>query len=294
MDTNGKELIYHYTTGGALLGMLKDYDAESNPNLTMWATHYRYMNDPMEVVLGDNIFKNAISNIEEKLDIPQNKRIGEIVNDKFFGEMQSYLNSLTMSVPQQVCETNPFIVSFSEERDSLHMWSMYATDGNGIALAFDRKKLTDKKYNLYNCIYEQQPCADEELLNVLTQVYDYASHQYDDCDNEQAKYICAYNRAMIIFRRICPYIKHVAYQKEFECRILVKQKPSKILFREKNGLIIPYTEQPIPFDCLDSIIVGPTADFERAKESILMFLYVRGIQWDDKRIIQSEVPYRIK
>lgn len=147
MDINGAELIYHYTTGGALLGMFKDYDAKSNPNLTMWATHYMYMNDPSEVVLGDKIYKSAISDIEEKLNIPQNQRIGEIINGTAFGEMQSYLNRLTMSLPQQVCETNPFIVSFSEERDSLQMWNIYATNGNGIALVFDRKK-NDRKIRL--------------------------------------------------------------------------------------------------------------------------------------------------
>lgn len=44
--------LYHYTTGAGLLGMLKDYDAEKNPNLTIWATHYAYMNDPTEFEFG--------------------------------------------------------------------------------------------------------------------------------------------------------------------------------------------------------------------------------------------------
>ena len=141
---SGKDVIYHYTTGGALLGMLKDYYAKSNLNITMWATHYMYMNDPMEVVLGENICKHAILDIEKNLNIPHNRRIGTIINNKDFGEMQSHLNRLTMSTPQCACETNAFIVSFSEECDSLHMWNMYATNGNGIALVFDRKKIEEK------------------------------------------------------------------------------------------------------------------------------------------------------
>ena len=72
--------LYHYTTGAGLLGMLKDYDAEKNPNLTIWATHYAYMNDPTEFEFGIEICLPLIKEIEEEDGVPEDEKIYPILN----------------------------------------------------------------------------------------------------------------------------------------------------------------------------------------------------------------------
>ena len=115
-----------------------------------------------------------------------------------------------------------------------------------------------------------------------------------------------------IYRAIGPFVKHKAFEYEQEFRIIVsKPKPihyevgkrrftlgnelisnksDNILFREKDGMIIPYVEQQIPLRCLKEIIIGPTADFERLKDAITVYFLSRNIKIVD--ITRSEVPYR--
>ena len=55
-------------------------------------------------------------------------------------------------------------------------------------------------------------------------------------------------------------------------------------------MIIPYVKQGIPVNFLKEIIIGPTADFDRLKDAITVFLLNRDIKIVE--ITRSEVPYR--
>ena len=290
-----KELLYHYTTGSALLGMLKDYDKENdNLNLTMWATHYKYMNDPTEFRGGVKWCKQAIIKIEKQLNIPLKKRIGSIINRKNF---ESYKND----------NESPFVISFSRAKDSLHMWNMYAQNGNGIALRFDKKKLTNwvtnkighcNIYDIHDCIYSSKALSQEQIESIKEVYPFYLDINYDKIglkklgiSLDQTNDVHAYATMTLIYILNAYPIKHEAYKEEKECRIIMYPTSEK-KFRDKDGLIVPYIEQQIPFDCLDSIMVGPTADFERVRESILLFLESKGIKWEEDKIKKSKVPYR--
>ena len=275
--------LYHYTTGAGLLGMLKNYSGE-NPHLTMWATHYMYMNDPMEYIYGQNICLDIIDEIENELGVNENDRIKKII---IWDEYQKAIKDVKRTKDgYKIC---PFLISMSRAFDSLHMWDMYATKGNGIAINFNENKLTKAYVHLKECNYHTR--EDNAFKQRIKEHYEELITEVEDGPNliEKVK------RAHYIFSVISLFlgirIKHEAYEMEQEVRITPIDKKT-LLFRERDGLIIPYVETKIPFDCVESIIVGPTADFNRVCESILLLLNSRGIKWDENKILKSNVPYR--
>lgn len=292
----------HYTTTGGLLGMLKDYTKEQ-PKIRLWATHYMYMNDPEEYKLGKEICTEIIDQIEQELNIPKEYRV------KTYIESETY-----QSVLGDYCRTgdgqpiNPYIISFSKVYDSLHMWDMYAANGNGLAIVFNYQKLLDAKILLKDCFYcnincdNINQCISDKYKKDIIEIY-----QDEDKNNplsvveesmKNGDKIPALMRAHIIHTIVCGHIgiriKNYAYSIENEARISANNnKEFKLLFRDRNGIILPYIEYPIPFDCVDHILVGPTAQFNLVRESILIYLNNKGVKnWDTNKILQSKVPYR--
>ena len=60
-----KNVLYHYTNCESLFGMLQGY-SEDNPNFTMWATHYAFMNDSSEYEFGKRVCKEAMQIYENR------------------------------------------------------------------------------------------------------------------------------------------------------------------------------------------------------------------------------------
>lgn len=295
------EIIYHYTTGAGLLGMIKDY-TKDEPDVKLWASHYMYMNDPNEYTIGERLCTDIINRIETALKIPDAYRTNLFVNTTDYrNALKSYRKTLD---GQSIC---PYIVSLSREYDSLPMWNMYASNGNGIALGFNRLKLLGAQILPMDCYYvdSNDPSNQEYISQLETEIKElyleldreYPVHIIQECINDDDNTLL-YNRLHSIHALICVSIgiriKDIAYRLENEVRITTPHRPEapKILFRERNGIIIPYVEYPISFDCVENIVVGPTADFIRVRESISILLDSKGIKWEDDRIIKSKVPYR--
>lgn len=296
--------LYHYTDGSGLLGMLNNYSNE-NPNLTMWATHYMYMNDPSEYEFGKEIITSQIDIIESELGIPDEYRIKKFVErEDYRKELNKYCRT---AEGQALC---PYIISFSRSRDSLHMWDMYASKGNGLAIVFDELKFSEsiisreQKYqtNLKDCVYH------DEEVSELSHLKQNIKELYLELEKDRplalaidsakdGKLSPLYSRVHYFYMLISGFlgirIKDNAYNLENEVRISLNKLDYKILFRTRNGIIIPYIEYPIHFSCVENIIVGPTADFNRVNESILILLNSKGIEWDSDRILKSKIPYRV-
>ncbi|OUO21109.1 hypothetical protein B5F90_06460 [Alistipes sp. An31A] len=291
--------LYHYTTGAGLLGMLKDYDAEKNPNLTMWATHYAYMNDPTELEFGIEICLPLIKEIEEEDGVPEDEKIYPFLKEA--KELPKYWGILEFKHWEFQGVLNPCMISFSQAKDSLHMWNMYGQNGNGLALCFDMNSMRGFKtdYSFDSCIYISNniPKDHKEKLKQKIRVF-----YKNKCDlfrgmrsslemNEKYKIGLTFMVAPFIYAGVASYLKHEAYKDEQEFRMLVNER-ANFRFRERNGEIIPYREEKIPFEYLRNIFVGPTRDFERTRNSILLLLGQKGIFWSPDKIIKSNVPYR--
>lgn len=293
----------HYTTTGGLIGMFKDY-TEKNPNIKLWATHYMYMNDPKEYDLGKTLCTEIIDQIEQEWNIPNEYRVKTCIEDEIYRSVVEDYRKTTKG--QLIC---PYIISFSKANDSLHMWDMYAANGNGLALVFNYQKLIEAQILLKECFYCNPDCSnviqcfsdkykkdiieiyqEQDVINPLSVVKESMR-----LGNKNPALLRAYAIHTIICGHIGIRIKNSAYNIEQESRITVNGKEEfKLLFRDRKGIILPYIEYPIPFDCVDNILVGPTADFNLVRESILIFLDHKGVKnWNRNRILQSKVPYRL-
>lgn len=200
------------------------------------------------------------------------------------------------------------------------MWGMYAKQGNGIALVFDEDKFEANfsKDKCQDCIY----CKDDETTPVMDIIQkEYNKYLYDIRHKKSG--ISTWSTALAdirlhnMYRKIGPYVKHKSFEYEKEFRIVVSNPPTvsykmgddlpafesysnttsdklsdNILFREKEGMIIPYVEQKISIDYLKGIIIGPTADFDRQKEALRIFMRSKHIDTSHIEIIKSKAPYR--
>lgn len=292
------EELYHYTTGAGLLGMLKEYDAEKNPNLTMWATHYAYMNDPTEYMFGINMCLPLIKEIEEEDGICEEDKIYSILDDT--KELSKYWGVLEFKHWEYQGVFNPCMISFSQAKDSLHMWNRYGQNGNGLALCFDMDSVKRNKtdYLFDSCVYISDDIPNEYKEKIKQKIRGFYKNKCDlfremrsHIEMDEHKIGLTFMVAPFIYAGVASYLKHEAYMDEQEFRMVVNGS-AKFRFRERNGEIIPYREEKIPFEALQYILVGPTRDFERTCNSIVLLLGQKGISWSPDKIIKSNVPYR--
>lgn len=290
--------LYHYTTGAGLLGMLKDYSAD-NPNLTMRATHYMYMNDPQEYIYGEKICKSVITEFENSSNIDNDKKISLILHSPELEEIRMQEMRHFGAKAKKIAINTPYLISFSKKADTLYMWRMYAKNGNGLALQFDEEELKKcDNATLKECLYYEEPAKSlidiciQEIYKKQVEFIDNNPQYFQSTNPAFYKLTRAHVIASTVFMEIGAFIKHSAYKEEFESRLIVKSADN-ILFREKEGILFPFVEKRIPIEYIKSITIGPTADFNRVRESILLLLNSKGIKWTEDKIIKSNVPYRV-
>ena len=282
------DLLYHYTSASGLLCMLDKY-TEETPVLSMWATNALYMNDPSEFRLGQYVFHNILPDVESELNIPESEKLSlaaqAMIQDGIFDKLEVGGSARVETINQGIA----YVLSLSQERDTLPMWRMYAQNGNGLAIVFDKKMLTELHgESLKECMYATQGNYGEFKEIVKNEYIQYKQ------DNSFLRLCNPYIQLMFIthlYHRFCAYLKDSAYAYEKEVR-LKATSADKILYREKDGLIIPYVTIQLPISCVKEIIIGPTADPIRMKMSISMYLQSKGIDDSLINISHSTIPYR--
>lgn len=251
--------LYHYTSIEALFNGILIRDAESDDKaISLFATHYQYLNDITELKYGEDMAR-------------------EIFTD-------SHPQILNMEKPCK--ETDPlpihkefFIISFSKLGDSLPMWSMYGRGGNGIALEFDSYEVLQSLRYLYPCLYSK-----DDATKMIERVY----------DNMKGSKTLANNTAALasdifILKHFMQVIKNPAYKYEEEVRF-INEYNENIEYRYTNNLIIPYVKQYLPKKALKRIIIGPNLDKDRTRTSIER--YIRSLGFEDVEVVSSDVPFR--
>lgn len=166
-----------------------------------------------------------------------------------------------------------YSISFSKNEDSIPMWSMYGGN-SGIALQFEldddiiSDRVNDDTTLLRECFYDAKKYACYFML--------ISNVRGAPCD------------AIIAYAPLL--LKNKDFEYENEWRIVGEFADAIIKYRHKNGIIIPYKELFLPKSCLTRIKVGPTANFDFVKASLLHFLKERG--FESVEIVKSTAPLR--
>lgn len=249
------DILWHYTDINALLFIL---DKEF---INLRASNCLYLNDDRE--------------IEEGLDL-----IKEVAGIQLsMGSFRSY-----------------YVSSFSCSLDNLSMWNMYAANGKGCAIGFKSQKLYNTSiYDFMEpCFYNKEEARLflESRLQFLKQSGDNSLLQINSMTQSTNKI----DKQMLennIYIETALAVKNNAFHEEHEFRgIIFNDNNQDIMFREKNGIIIPFIEKKISKDAIEEIIIGPTNKSELTKLSVLNMLKIRGYDWKNIKISSSKVPYR--
>ena len=277
---NNNSPIYHYTSVAGLFGMLNSISSENT--ITKRATHSLYMNDPMEFSYGAKLLDSVIKVIEEELMIDEKERIAGALSMPKILQAQSEIEG-HIGVP--------YISSFSYIGDNLPMWRMYADNGKGVIIEFDKSKLlecSNDNRKLIDCRYYDSEKDIEKDKEYYQSEYERLKNLYRRRETPKNKHENILIFAFHISALLSPMIKHTAYEYEQEFRI-VSYKEGNTQYRESNGMIIPYVDIDIPIDAIRKIHIGPNADYGLLRNSLRMFQYSKGINID---IDKSKIHYR--
>lgn len=276
------DILYHYTNGGGLHGMLS-----SN---SIWLTHYRYLNDTSEIQHTDSVIREVISGAMEGASELSSKIISQLIE-------KSSLSS----------DFDIFIFSLSEQRDSLSQWRGYASEGRGFTLGLETRELvkhSDKKaedggFDVFKVEYDRSKQV-KVLSSALADILERAEENVSSGSNiDHVIDDAAWSFQFISLTRSVSN-KHSSFADENEWRICLfddKQadddlsEKKNINVRVRGSDLIPYLvtkpglKGKFP---LKSIGVGP--GFSRANQTDAVRSLCRNLGYAPE-IYNADTPY---
>lgn len=270
--------LYHYTTLDALSYIIKEDSLHFN------LSEYCSLNDKDEL----NYFDREVFNL-----LRQNKYLNS----------SSFINIQQQRTGQQHMEQTDsfYVLSFSEAKDSLPMWSMYGDNCRGAVIEIDSPiqessnnslKELIKKFESFEesappSFIKEDYNTDDSLVEMVVKLLTMAQ-----IENISTDYIYeAYNRFV---KKFSIYVKSPFFEYEKEWRLAIRlhnnREKDKIKSRIcKNGNIIHYYEHTMEKEKLKRIILGPLCNNE-AKGNLEKLLKSRG--YKDVEIEVSKIPYQ--
>lgn len=236
------------------------------------------MNDPNESDFFLNSIGNAFLKYQEKYSL---------------ADKSAYF-ATTFSIWDQL-KGDKYVLSLSEDSDSLTMWRAYGNDGRGVAIGINTEKLFQfitshsdlyfLKVKYMDTLSHMQSFAEDDLEKI-----------YNDIEiRDDGSVSSGWDIFSELYETSYLSYKNKAYNAENEWRVvLIKGGGCK--YRESNGLIIPYCELEIPIELVEDIMIGPTANKELSKCTLenMIFNKINSHKKFTKKIsvINSNIPYR--
>lgn len=300
-----EQSLCYYTTMDAFVSMMENARKQQCPdNLILWASSIFVMNDSTEFYYGRRVVNSLIKQFEEENNIDESYRLfnafrgmGQHLKPNCTDE--ELYNSYFVNTPK-----TPFVLSFTYNSDDLAMWSLYGDRGRGLCLQFDKnmpslignESILSQELNDIN--YEGEIKKNSKLYKLFLTYYRDAERKLhiEEKNNLPIQRCCQLARLHVV---VGAFIKEPKYKSEQEVRQLVLlDELSKVNFRTRNGMIVPYVEVRKPLKHLKGIIIGPSCDYELTKRNIDTLLYTRGMNIDplikpnEIAIKKSEIPFR--
>lgn len=294
--------VFHYTSEAGLKGIL-DKD-----KITFHFTIADSVNDINE---GKDIIKHVITAITElkkegKLKEAEYNDIKSNLSFPFTPYIFNFTNTDEEKKLDYGCmPSDPYIICFSKQKDSLPMWNYYCTRGNlGYALEIDIKKLQLLLFK------KTQDCKVD--INVDPVEYStenkvaYVKEHIDQCINHNVfeknymDYIYSQLKFLINQKRYLYKDSAFMYEDEVRAVISVPKGNQDFLsehlqFKTRNGYFIPYLEITINEDFRDivkSIRIGPLTNYELAERNLKMYLNHIGYTELAQNIVPSDIQIR--
>ena len=248
------------------------------------------MNDYTEMLYGWEVLLNNLRAYEKENNVADNKRLSNFMQKSKTSNLSNILMPHFYNE-----EKTPYVISFSERKDYLPMWSMYGRKGSGVCLCFDKEQIKEGcedtiVYPILSTLYINQEEKNEITSKVLSGILQGEYKNYLERDkNDDLEKIQTIGTILPIYSA---YIKNNAYLYEKEMRLVAISMDIKktVRFRaSEKGSLIPFVEIPIPVNSLQEIIVGPCVQPENIENGLLLALHASGL---DVPVSTSQIPYR--
>lgn len=283
--------IFHYTDGYGLVAIL-----QSN---FLWATNYKFLNDPMEVQSGVGIVSQAIKDL---------MKIKQLSMD-----LTIFLMDILKYDYYSTSRDDLYITCFCESGDLLSQWRAYGNQGNGYSIGFDTLGLRNvhnihmQESNTNNIILGKVVYKNEKKLEIINAILE----KYLDVMSSYFQYF-EYHEVSRIFRplmikslsRCLAFFKDEAYSEENEWRAIYihdeeetqESNNLEVNFRYNGSFIVPYVALPLygtAYHCdklaITNIIYGPTSSPSHNQKSLNMLL--RSEKYIHVKVNSSKINY---
>ncbi|MDR3754013.1 MAG: DUF2971 domain-containing protein [Terracidiphilus sp.] len=289
--------LFHYTTQTGLDGILTSD--------SIWATHYRFLNDSMERRYGLTLFKEALFRVAFKK----------------FGALDAS-NTLVDYFEQTTTDVlDAYIVSFCTDTgedvdggDRLSQWRGYSRGAQGYCLVFDLgltsefHAATPQASFFESCIYSETeqlnlceklsnslldgPFRDLTVDNLMT--YDSLRQTVKEGHSKNSDW----NEFALTALLFSNLFKHSGFSEEREYRLLkfftLKSDTSGIQFRPGKDNPVPYIAISLALKKanppIKRIVVGPSLNKEQV--AINLGIRLRQMGLGDIEVETSKIPYR--
>lgn len=263
VDRPYPDKLYHYTSADGLFGILRDR--------VLWATDSKFLNDLSEGAHGVTLIQ-AIA--DARSDLPD--------------VMLAFLEASTL----EVAGTPAWIVSFTEDRDSLQHWRGYSGRGYALGAApswIKRAGLPGAPATLSRVIYSEseQSSMVGGVFDALVQWYSAETHPKRD---SMVPWLMRAAFAVLI-----PLLKDEGFASEHEWRLVVSSVLSSVTpkVRPDRGYLVPYIELKLPISPgvgFAETLVGPGPHQEAAKLGVKTA--ERRFEWPPSDVSISRLPFR--
>lgn len=298
IDEIPKGLFWHYANWNGLNGIVKTQ--------TLWASHYKYLNDEQELLYG-------FQQLERKAQVM------EYLPAHMQGAFSAASRLATATDAVKAC----WVTSLSEATDELSQWAMYAGGTGGFAIGFTKETLetiaSEFRGEFVQCQYQSsdqlriiEPIA-QRLRNLLSSTNSGMKSQDDAASLMAARAgTLGLPQHFTDLYKLAPQIKHPAFHAEKEWRIVsfgdhlgyepkTDWAPDKS-FHSRPTMLTPHVEIPLYPKSLRTypiaaILVGPGHHKALNADAVerMLALKARMVGSDEIGkipVAESAIPYR--
>ena len=287
IDIQPDTILWHYTNGAALLGIID--------SMSIFSTHLSCLNDTSELRYGSRLFRESLAGLRGNYEKEPTVLAFVDIALSYFEENPEF--------PAQAVVPH-FVTCLSEEKDDLSQWRAYGGGENGYAIGFKAGSLRGCRNSIlarinYDDALHRRLAHKAAEASVQFFIDGFKKYAPADTAKWAEEFLEAWDRAITM---VAPLIKDRAFAKERECRIVKGfslDEMGELKFIQKTSLISRHlplrpgmgaTTNPYLLPIVE-VMVGPCRRPEVSRTSVDTLLRQKGYLTDLVSI--SKIPFQI-
>lgn len=294
LDFTGDEVLWHYTTGDALLSIVDSG--------TVYATQISCLNDSTELRYGIQLLREALMTTQtmSSLHTDQEDVPLTLEQNQLLEKLLIATTGADQPAAQPAIGSAWFVSCFSTQRDDLSQWRAYGLKENGYAIGFQARGFFGPGNIVLRVNYNEddQKKAAVEVATATLRFFQEGLFARADVTWETwgVEFLTRWG---FWLGRLAPMLKNPAFSGEKEFRIiheLQTNERGKLRFKQKQSLMsrhlplaFPPTEGAAGMLPIVEVIVGPSRHKELSRASVEEFMRQKGYRVP---VTTSMVPYQ--